>query len=70
MAADEIFGDAKFPFRVPTIVGGPGTGRALAIAGTRSVARFTARAVPVVGWGMLAYDAVRIGVCTFSGDAE
>jgi RHS repeat-associated protein len=66
MAADEIFGDMKFPVRVPTIVGGPGTGRSLAIAGTRSVARFSARAVPVIGWAVLAYDAVSIGVCTFS----
>ncbi|TAK52191.1 MAG: RHS repeat-associated core domain-containing protein [Gammaproteobacteria bacterium] len=66
MVADEIFDDMKFPVRVPTIVGGPGTGRPLAIAGTRSVARFAARAVPVVGWAVLAYDAVSIGVCTFS----
>jgi RHS repeat-associated protein len=68
MAANEVFGDAKFPVRVPTIVGGPGTGRRLAIAGTRSVARFAARAVPIIGWGMLAYDAISIGVCTFSDD--
>jgi RHS repeat-associated protein len=68
MAADNIFGRARLPVRMPTIVGGPGTGRALSIAYTKSVARFAARAVPVVGWGVLAYDAVMIANCTFSGD--
>jgi RHS repeat-associated protein len=64
MAADWVFGDAQLPVRVPTIVGGPGTGRALAIAGTKSVARFAGRAVPIIGWGMLAYDAVSITACS------
>ena len=53
---------------MPTLVGGLRTGRSLAIAGTTSVARFGARAIPVVGWALLAYDAVSIGVCTLSGD--
>jgi RHS repeat-associated protein len=65
-AADAIFGAKKFSRSVPTIVGGPGTGRALAIAGTRSVARFAGRAVPIVGWVLLAYDGVNIGVCALS----
>ncbi|HLL30427.1 MAG TPA: RHS repeat-associated core domain-containing protein [Allosphingosinicella sp.] len=64
MAADKVFGDARLPRRLPTIVGGPGTGRALAIASTKSVARFAGRAVPIVGWAWLAYDVVSIAVCT------
>lgn len=63
MVADGIFGGAKSPVRLPTIVGGPGTGRKLAIAGTRSIARFAGRAVPFVGWGLLAADGVQFGVC-------
>ena len=68
MAADRVFGKARLPLRLPTIVGGPGTGRALAIAGTKSVARFSARAVPVVGWALLAYDAASIAACTVRGE--
>ena len=68
MAADRVFGKARLPVRLPTIVGGPGTGRALAIAGTKSVARFAGRAVPIVGWAMLAYDAVSIAACTVKSD--
>jgi hypothetical protein len=63
MAADWLFGDAKLPVRMPSIVGGPGTGRALAVAGTKSVARFGSRAVPIVGWVTLAYDVVSITAC-------
>lgn len=66
MAANKVFGDAKFPRRVPTIVGAPGTGRALAIAGTKSVARFAGRAVPIVGWALLAYDAYKVADCAWS----
>jgi hypothetical protein len=62
--ADWIFGDARLPTRLPSIVGGPGTGRRLAIRGTKSVARFAGRAVPIVGWAILAYDAASIAVCT------
>jgi RHS repeat-associated protein len=64
MAADRIFGSAKFPTRVPTLTGGPGAGRVLKIVRTRSVARFAGRAVPVLGWGMLAYDAASIALCS------
>jgi RHS repeat-associated protein len=63
-AASGIFGNTQLPFRMPTIVGGPGTGRALAIAGTKSVARFAGRAVPIIGWAILAYDAASIALCT------
>jgi hypothetical protein len=68
MAADKMFGKARLPVRLPTIVGGPGTGRALAVAGTKSVARFAGRAVPIVGWALLAYDAGSIAVCTARDD--
>jgi hypothetical protein len=64
MAANRVFGEASLPRRLPTIVGGPGTGRSLAIAGTKSVARFAGRAVPIVGWAFLAYDVVNIAICT------
>jgi RHS repeat-associated protein len=63
MGADAIFGKARLPFRLPTIVGGPGTRRALAIAGTKSVARFAGRAVPILGEALLAYDALSIAAC-------
>jgi RHS repeat-associated protein len=68
MAADKILGKSRLPTRLPTIVGGPGTGRALAIAGTKSAARFAGRAVPVLGWALLAYDVVSIAVCTVRSD--
>lgn len=63
MAADSVFGRARLPFRLPTIVGGLGTGRALGIAGTKSVARFAGRAVPIIGEALLAYDAISIAIC-------
>lgn len=68
MAADKVLGRTRLPVRLPTIVGGPGTGRALAIAGTKSAARFAGRAVPIVGWALLAYDAASIAVCAASDD--
>ncbi|HEX8258480.1 MAG TPA: RHS repeat-associated core domain-containing protein [Allosphingosinicella sp.] len=68
LAASRVFGRAQLPVRMPTIVGGPGTGRTLSIAGTKSVARFAGRAVPILGWGLLAYDAISIAACTFSED--
>ena len=68
LAANRVFGNRKLPTRLPTIVGGPGTGRNLAVAGTKSVARFGARAVPIVGWALLVYDAGSIALCTISND--
>ena len=68
MVADRVFGKARLPIRLPTIVGGPGTGRVLAIAGTKSVARFAGRAVPIVGLAMMAFDAAHIAACTASDD--
>lgn len=67
-AADRLLGKTRPPVRLPTIVGGPRTGRALAIAGTKSAARFAGRAVPIVGRALLAYDAGSILICTASSD--
>jgi RHS repeat-associated protein len=61
--ANAAFGDAKLPKRFPTIVGGPGTGVPFRIAGTASAARFVGRAVPVLGWALLAIDAASFGNC-------
>jgi len=55
--ANHVFGDARFSVRVPTVVG-------LSIRMTPKVAAIAGRAVPVVGWGLLAYDAASIGVCS------
>jgi RHS repeat-associated protein len=68
MAADKLLGKTRLPARLPTVVGGPGTGRALAIAGTKSAARFAGRAVPIVGLALLAYDGVSIAICTASDE--
>ncbi|MFA5962387.1 MAG: RHS repeat-associated core domain-containing protein [Sphingomonas sp.] len=71
MAADAVFGKARSPVRLPTVVGSfPKflTGRTLGIAGTKSVARFAGRAVPVIGEALLAYDAISIAVCAATSD--
>ena len=48
--------------------GFPLAAEGLAIRTTTSLARFSGRAVPVVGWELAAYDAVSIAVCTVSGE--
>lgn len=68
MAADSIFGKARLPVRLPTVVGGLGTGTSLRVAYTKSAARFAGRAVPIVGEALLAYDAISIASCSLSGD--
>jgi RHS repeat-associated protein len=68
LAANAVFGKARLPFRLPTIVGGIGTGTKLRISGTISAARFAGRAVPILGWGLLAYDAISIAVCTYNAE--
>jgi len=71
MAADAVFGKARSPVRLPTVVGSfPKflTGRTLGIAGTKSVARFAGRAVPIIGEALLAYDAISIAVCAATSD--
>ncbi len=67
-AADKVFGKTRFPRStfprgVPTISGGPGTGSKLRITRTRSVARFAGRAIPYVGWAMLAADVAQLSSC-------
>ena len=67
LAANAVFGKARSPVRLPTIVGSfpkALTGRALAIGGTKSVARFAGRAVPILGEALLAYDVISIAICT------
>lgn len=47
----------KSPIRLPTLVAN--TGR-VGIAWTTSIGKFTSRAIPFVGWGILAYDSGKI----------
>lgn len=61
-AARRVFPDAKFPFgiKLPTIVGGypPRTAQILF---THKLSTFVGRAIPVVGWVILARDVTEIG---------
>src|SRR5690606_7029773 len=45
------------PIRLPTIVANSGR---VGIAMTKSVGKFVARGIPILGWGILAYDATMI----------
>jgi RHS repeat-associated protein len=65
--ASAIFGNARLPVRVPTIVGNPLT-LSMRIRAASSVARIVGRSVPVVGWGFLAYDGIMIARCVARGD--
>lgn len=65
--ASAVFGQAELPRPLPTIVGNP-LNRSARFRRTISVARFVGRGVPVAGWGLLAYDAVRIAYCVASDD--
>ncbi|MBM5812408.1 MAG: hypothetical protein FJ191_10660 [Gammaproteobacteria bacterium] len=65
--ASAVFGQTRLPFRVPTIVGNPLTLNA-GIRATSSVARIVGRGIPVIGWGVLAYDAAKIAQCVASDD--
>ncbi len=49
----------RSPFGLPSITGSPKAlgGRGMRIALTKSIGRFAGRAVPILGWGILAYDA-------------
>jgi hypothetical protein len=67
LAANKLFGNARLPGRLPTVVGGT-PGSRLRIAYTKSAARFAGRAVPVLGWALLAYDVASIGYCFSQGD--
>jgi RHS repeat-associated protein len=48
----------KSPVRLPGVTGYPKAlgGRGMRIAFTKSIGRFAGRAIPIVGWGTLAYD--------------
>jgi RHS repeat-associated protein len=65
--ASAVFGQTRLPFQVPTLVGNPLTG-SLAVRGSASVARIVGRGIPVLGWGLLAYDAAKIVQCVASDD--
>lgn len=67
-AASSIFGKTPLPRALPTLTGFPGIGNGLRVSSTLSAARFAGRAVPVVGYALLAADALAIGYCTVSGD--
>ncbi|QHV98240.1 STM2901 family protein [Spirosoma endbachense] len=48
------------PMRLPTLTGWPGVGAGLRLQMTRNVGRFIGRTIPLLGWGILAYDLYRI----------
>ena len=60
--------DIDLPSAYPTIVGGLGAGSALRISGTTSAGAVLGRAVPIVGYALLAYDIYKIGSCVVDGD--
>ncbi|MEO7966258.1 MAG: RHS repeat-associated core domain-containing protein [Gemmatimonadaceae bacterium] len=70
MTASAIFKKARIPFglELPSLVGFPFVGSGVAVRATTSLARFSGRAIPVLGWALLAYDAAAIGVCTASDE--
>ncbi|EKN5154715.1 TPA: STM2901 family protein [Yersinia enterocolitica] len=61
----KVFGNAKFPWgmRLPSVIGGypPST---LKIKMVAKISAFTGRAIPVVGWIILAADVSEITWCT------
>ncbi|MDN0109504.1 STM2901 family protein [Yersinia mollaretii] len=61
----KVFGKAKFPWgvRLPSVIGGypPST---LKIKMVAKISAFTGRAIPVVGWIILAADVSEITWCT------
>lgn len=64
-SARKIFGDARFPFglRLPSLVGGypPST---LKLRMVSRIGAFAGRAIPVVGWVILAWDVSEISYRT------
>lgn len=66
-AASAIFGKTQLPRALPTLTGFPGIGNGLKVSSTLSAAKFAGRAVPVVGYALLAADVLAIGYCTVSG---
>ena len=66
-SASALFGSTRLPFRLPTLVGNP-LALSVGIRATSSVARIVGRGIPVVGWGLLAYDAAKIAQCVANED--
>lgn len=58
-----IGGAGKMPFRVPTPIGGPGTGMPFRMAKTANLGRAAGRWAPVVGVATTAYAAYQLGKC-------
>lgn len=58
------------PFRAPTgdFVGGRLTGKRLGWTLVKGGGKAAARWIPFVGWGLLAADAIAIGMCTATSD--
>ena len=67
-AASAMFGDLSLPRPLPTLTGFLGIGKGLRLIPTASVARIAGRAVPVIGYALLAYDAYQIGKCVLQND--
>jgi RHS repeat-associated protein len=67
IGAGYVFGNQRLSTGVPTLVGGPMTGTPLRISYTTSVARVAGRAVPIVGWVAVAWDAGNVIYCLASG---
>ena len=63
MISRKLFGDIRLPFEVPTLTGFPGVGRGLRVVFVRNVGAILGRSIPVVGFGLLAYDAISIVSC-------
>lgn len=63
--ARKVFGSAKFPWgmKLPSVVGGYPP-RKLRVYMTNKIGTFVGRAVPVVGWIILAADVSEITWCT------
>lgn len=48
------------PMRLPTLTGFPFVGQGVRLAMTQNVGRFIGRTIPLLGWGIAAYDLYRI----------
>lgn len=50
----------NFSTRLPTLTGYPGLGSGLKFVYTKNIGRFVGRTIPVLGWGIIAYDLYKI----------
>ncbi|MEM6316221.1 MAG: hypothetical protein AAF960_01045 [Bacteroidota bacterium] len=55
----------NFPFSVPTLIGFPRIGKGLRTRWVKNIGTFVGRGIPVIGWGILAYDASMITYRTY-----